>query len=222
MRLKTACLLGAFALLAAPAFADPIIDVQTMRVGPGVFTHWIYLNPNTGIDEIGFINTTVMSDPNRPNDSKIHQYLERINYSQVNVSSQQPIAEILDPTYPAELDTVFDDSAFPGVVEVNLTPLNSGLPFVPPPAPQPSNNGTRMMEVSAASFTGGLGGPLPGDAFVPIWHVTTWGPWLWISGTLQTDSNPNGYFEIHVPEPSTAILAGLGLALVGVARRRRK
>ena len=211
------CLLGIF-VLATPALAEPILDIQTMRVGPGIFHHWISINPNSGLDETAFIDTTIKADDR----GMIHQYLERESFGEVHLTSQQPLASALDPTYPADDDTVFDDESWPGVVGVHITPENAALDFVPAPDPQPSANGTQMMRVQATSFTGQIGGPIPGDDFTPIWHVSTWGPWLWIHGVLQTDSNPHAEFWAHVPEPSTALLAGMGLALMGVVRRRRK
>jgi hypothetical protein len=219
MRRFALCLLGIF-VLATPALADPIVDVQSMYAGNGVWHHWVFIDPNSGLNENAFIDTTIMADV--AGGGKLHQYLRRDTYQEVHTTSVQPIASVLDPTYPADDDTVFDDSAFPGVVDIDIVTLNTGLDYVPPPAPQHSLNGNQSMRVAAASFTGGLGGPIPSGELTPIWHVSTWGNKLWVSGVLQTDSTPNGYFEVHVPEPTTALLAGMGLALMGVAHRRRK
>lgn len=217
MRLITACLLG-ISVLATPAFAEPILDIQTMRNGDGTYSHWISIDPNTGLDEVAFINTTIMAGEGQ----KLHQFLRRDTFGSVDLQTLQGTANALDPTYPIERDTVFADGSWPGIVDIVLTPATAGLDFVPAPAPQPSPNGITQMQVQAASFTGGFGGPIPSGQFTPIWHAVTWGDKLWVSGEIQTDSQPHGTFSAHVPEPSSALLAGLALSLLGVVRRRRK
>ena len=133
----------------------------------------------------------------------------------VNFSSQAELAEILDPAYDHSRDTFVYDEYWPGIVAVDLTPDGDGTPA-----------GTRQMRVAMTSFTGGLGGPLPGG-FIPLFQATTEGSTLYFFGVIQSGSEPNGEFE-HIetrgpcPEPSSLLLTGLGACAAVVSSRRRR
>ncbi|MCA9102751.1 MAG: hypothetical protein KDA63_16445 [Planctomycetales bacterium] len=134
-------------------------------------------------------------------------------------TSDQRIAAALNPAYAAvqELDTVIDDTWWPGKVEWDFRPsTGSG-----------SVDGTEEVYVEVTSFIGTFGGPLPGG-YIPLAHIVAWGGPLNIEGQLLSDSDPVGRFrystvvpDTEVPEPTAALLAIFAAIATMTTRRRR-
>ncbi|MCA9100299.1 MAG: PEP-CTERM sorting domain-containing protein [Planctomycetales bacterium] len=210
----------AVAVLATPALAREL-DVQQMDNGNGTTTFWISID---SLPEVSFLELDIHGKPGHVNQVDGGATYDAVSSSpwapSVVFTSDALLAGALNPTYAAqaESDTVIADSNWPGKVQVVLDP---------PAGPgQGAVAGTSSVHVALTSFTGGVGGPLPGG-FIPLLHVTVWNgprgnPWLHISGKLQSDSDQDGSFMFWIPEPSTMALAGFGLmGLVAGMRRRR-
>ena len=195
--------------LAAPGFARDL-DVQEMDNGDGSYTYWISID---SLPEVSFLEMWIHGN--------IHQIDGGPTYANISQSPWAPsvvftsdaaLAAAVNPEYDAnsDKDTVIDDELWPGKVDVQLEP-NSG---------DGATDGTESVHIALTSFTGGLGGALPGG-LIPLAHITTWGRHLHIEGRLQSDSDTDGSFHFWVPEPSTAMLAAFGLMGLFAGMRRR-
>jgi hypothetical protein len=198
--------------LATPAFALPAIHETHMDNGDGSTTYWFEID---SLPEVSFMELWIMGNLHQVDGGAFYDTISSSPWApSVVFTSDAALASALNPAYlaAADMDTVVDDTLWPGKVAVNL---------VPEAGTGGNVAGTQMVHVALTSFTGGLGGPLPGGP-IPLAHVTIWGNALWISGVLQSESDQVGTFEWHVPEPSTLALAGFGLmGLVAGMRRRR-
>ncbi|MCA9100827.1 MAG: PEP-CTERM sorting domain-containing protein [Pirellulales bacterium] len=205
--------------LAAPAFALPTLDYSRTDNGDGTVTDLVTI---TTLNEVSFLDMTISAhDP-----GALIQQDGGATYTAVSGSPWKPsvifasdstLATALNPAgYHANLDTFVADEFWPGKVTVVLDPVAGSGGSVA---------GTSSVRVALTSFTGGVGGPLPGGV-INLVQVTHSGE-AWVMGALQSDSDKNGSFSLllpgtGVPEPSTMVLAGIGLiGMISGLRRRR-
>ena len=200
---------GAVAALCAPAFALPVLDVTETDNGDGSFTYYVDISTQ---EEVSFLDLTISGNLHRMQGFGPYVDIGPPWRPNMVFTSDETLFMALNPTILFILplpNTVVDDTHWPGKVLVELTP-NNGDEF----------DGTEQVHVALTSFTGGLGGPLPGGN-IPLARIQTWGRNLWIHGKLQSDSDPDGHFEWHIPEPSTLLLAGMaGLFVLLLGRRQ--
>jgi hypothetical protein len=199
--------------LATPAFALPMVEATSMDNGDGTTTYWLTITPMTPDGEVSFLEMWIQGDLEQHQGGAIYGAISSAAWKpNIVFSSEANVAKNVDGGFYADVadrDTVIDDSNWPGKVSVELVPSDGVA-------------GTQMVHVALTSFTGGVGGPLPGGA-IPLAHITARGD-VWVSGVLQSDSDQDGSFAWHsdVPEPSTVALAVFGLmGLVAGSRRRR-
>jgi hypothetical protein len=214
MKRITAHLSVFFALaVAAPALAVNIQIDSYVPNSDGSTT--IQLSIDT-LNEVSFLDMTIVGG--RPG-AAMRQNPGGTTYAAISPSPWKPavvftsdasLAGAVDGTfYDQSTDTLIDDALWPGKVQVDL---------------DPANDGSASMHVALASFTGGIGGPLPGG-FVPFMQVTVEpGFCVFLSGQLQSDSDPNGEFHWsnYAPEPTSALLAVMGAFGLLATRRRRR
>jgi hypothetical protein len=209
--------------LATPAFALPTVQIASQTAnGDGSTTYQLEIST---LPEVSFLEFTIEAHTGSLNQVDGGATYDTVSSSpwapSVVFSSDATLASALNPTYMANagLDTtIHDGDDWPGKVSVDLTP---------PAGPgQGAIAGTSLVHVALTSFTGGVGGPLPGG-FIPLAQVTvSQGGTGWVMGNLQSASDQDGSFSIMlggVPEPSTALLACFGIAgmVAGLRRRRR-
>lgn len=201
------------------AFALPVIQIASSTHNDnGTRTFGLEIST---LPEVSFLDLTIMA-----HDGQLNQVDGGVTYDAVSSSpwapsvvftSDAPLAGALNPSYAANagLDTVIDDTYWPGKVAVELDP---------PAGPgQGSMAGTTSVHVVLTSFTGGVGGPLPGG-YIPLAQITASGC-IWVSGTLQSASDQQGSFEALIPlcpEPSTALFAIMGASAIVVSAGRRR
>jgi hypothetical protein len=200
--------------MATPAFALPTIESTKMDNGDGTTTYWLTIE---SLPEVSFLELNIMGDLQQIDGGATYDTISASPWApSVVFTSDATLAGALNPAYlaAADLDTVIADDNWPGKVSVVLTPVAGSGGSVA---------GTDMVQVALTSFTGGLGGPLPGGP-IPLAHITIPNDGgAWVTGKLQSDSDQVGTFEWHsdIPEPSTLALAGFGLMGLVAGMRRR-
>jgi hypothetical protein len=205
----------AIVALASPAFALPTIQSTSLDNGDGTYTHSLQIE---SLNEVSFLEFWIEGDLNQVDGGATYDSVSGSPWApSVVFTSDATLATALNPAgygANAHLDTVVaDGDNWPGKVSVVLDPAAGMGGDV---------SGTNSVHVALTSFTGGVGGPLPGG-FIPLAQITSTGE-VWVTGMLQSDSDQDGSFEWHfpIPEPSTAMLAAFGLmGLIAGSRRRR-
>jgi hypothetical protein len=181
-----------FVALAAPAFALPEIQETHLNNGDGSTTYWFTIESQP---EVSYLRMQIIGDLNQIQaHAAIYASVGPVWAPNVIFKSDADLANATDAIYgaSANLDTWVDNALFPGIVAAGLVP-DAG----------DASDGSQEVNIALTSFTGGLGGPLPGG-FIPLAQVTIWGSELWLSGVLQSISDEDGSFEWHaVPEPTT-------------------
>jgi hypothetical protein len=201
--------------LATPSFAGIIVDSQ---VDNGDGTTTFQLSVDT-LNEVSFLDITISGNyglVQNPGGATYAIASPSPWKPAVVFSSDAALAANVDlgppAAYDGATDTVIDDLMWPGKVAVDL---------------DPANDGSSSVRVALASFTGGIGGPLPGGPLY-LGQVTSNNgpqgrPWLCITGVLQSDSDQDGSIGFCTPEPTSALLAVMGaFGVIASGRRQRR
>lgn len=197
--------------LLSPAWALPVLDMRLEYDGQGTRTYWFSIStlPEESVldlEIVGEVNQVLANS--RPYEDFGPEWAPNVFFT-----SDQDLANVFDADYAettnnGALDTVIDDQHWAARTLVDLGPTGDGI---------------HRIHVTMMSDAGG---PLPGG-YIPLARVVVTHPGhlLYISGTLRSESDPDGSFYcVFIPEPSTALLASLGAcaAIVRARRRRQK
>lgn len=173
------------------AFALPIIDFQEIDNGDGSTTYLLNITPATPTGEVSALDFTITGSLRQFQGGPVYNLIFSSPWKpNIVFTSDAALARAVDGgTYAdfAGMDTVIDDTWWPGKILVDLVPDNGT-----------KKDGTEMVRVSLKSFIGGIGGPLPGGP-IPLAQVTVWEHDLSIQGSLISNSDVDGSFEWNVP-----------------------
>ncbi|MCA9102700.1 MAG: hypothetical protein KDA63_16180 [Planctomycetales bacterium] len=223
MRKQAVCLLVMSMVCACSdsALALPVIETNfCSRNADG--TYWFTITPTATEGEVSFLEFWITVEYGAMNQVDGGSFYDVISPSpwapSVVFTSDQILASALNPEYAAQadLDTVIDDTWWPGKVLVELEPHTG----------DGSTDGEQAIHVAMTSFTGGVGGPLPGRT-IPLVRITAKNhayALITISGVLQSESDPDGHFlwtSPLCPEPSSGLIALAVVPVIAVRTRRR-